>query len=183
MEDQLRRKLLSLARKTLENEFNHSKHQLDKNNIPELQDVRGLFVTLMLKGNLRGCIGRIEAHHSLYQNTIDLSKSAAFEDHRFEPLTAKELSKVIIEISILSEPREIEGLTSYEKILKIKPKKDGVILSAEGKNATFLPQVWDSIPIREDFISDLCRKANLPRNYWQSNDMKISVYQVEHFHE
>ncbi len=183
MELDQKNKLLILARQVLENELKGTYHNLESFDIPEFIEKRGLFVSLHLKENLRGCIGRIEPRNSIYDNIIDLSKAAAFDDHRFKNLTLKELEKVKIEISILTVPKELEGLTSYEKMMKIKPKKDGVILSANHKSATFLPQVWESLPIREDFISSLCRKAGLSGDYWENNDIDLSVYQVEYFEE
>ncbi|MCP4756926.1 MAG: AmmeMemoRadiSam system protein A [Proteobacteria bacterium] len=183
MEEYLKEKLLSLARGALENELYGSGHDLKVYDSPEFKVKRGVFVTLTKNNDLRGCIGRIEPNTSIYRNVSDLSLAAAFEDHRFSKLKAADLDKIQIEISILSQPEEVEGATSYEKVSKIRPKKDGVVLCADGRNATFLPQVWDSLPIREDFIGDLCRKAGLSRDYWEKNEVKISVYQVDHFEE
>lgn len=179
----LKNKMLKLSRQVLENELYHSNHDLSLLESPELSEKAGIFVSLHIKEKLRGCIGRLEAHNSIYRNVIDLSKAAAFEDHRFKNLTAKELEKVKIEISILSKPAKVEGQTTVEKVMKIRPKKDGVIISNGHNNATFLPQVWESVPIREDFISDLCRKAGLTPDYWKYHELDISVYQVEHFEE
>ncbi len=177
------KKLLALARKVLENEFFKGRNDLDIYDIELFQQQNGVFVTLLKKGNLRGCIGRIESELSLYQNVIDLSKAAAFDDHRFDKLSSKELKDIVIEISLLTIPKEVEGISSFDKIMKIRPKKDGVVLTANGKRATFLPQVWDSIPIREDFISDLCRKAGLSKHFWKENLINLSTYQVEYFKE
>jgi len=167
----------------LENELYNSHNDLEKYNIEALQQKNGVFVTLLKNENLRGCIGRIESDLSLYQNVIHLSKAAAFNDHRFDKVTAEELEKIIIEISILSIPKTVEGISSFDKIMKIRPRKDGVVLSAGSKSATFLPQVWDTLAIREDFISDLCRKAGLSKAYWKNNPIEISTYQVDFFKE
>jgi len=183
MEQPLKKKLLSLARKVLENDLRDRNYDLESYNLKEFQEEGGLFVTLTQNGILRGCIGRIESQVSIYKNVIEMTKAAAFEDHRFEKLTAEDLNSVRIEISILTPPKEIEGRSAYDKLLKIKPKRDGVVLSANDKKATFLPQVWESIPIREDFISGLCRKAGLKKKYWEANDVKLSVYQVDKFEE
>lgn len=183
MDARLKERMLLLARQVLENELQDTCHNLEAFDADGLQEERGLFVTLHLKGNLRGCIGRLEAQNSIFTNIVELSKAAAFEDHRFKNLTRKELAEIKIEISLLSIPEKIEGLTTYEKILKIKPKKDGVILSKGYQSATFLPQVWDALPIREDFISALCKKAGFPEDYWEENDLDFSVYRVEHFEE
>lgn len=183
MDKELKNDLLILSRRVLENELYHSNHDLSEFDIPEFEEDRGLFVTLHIKGKLRGCIGRLEARNSIYRNVIELSKAAAFEDHRFKNLTSKELPDVRIEISLLTKPELVKGDSSVEKVMKIKPKKDGVIISSGSRNATFLPQVWDSLPIREDFISDLCRKAGLTPDYWQHYDLEVSTYRVEHFEE
>lgn len=183
MEAYLQQNLLLFSRRVLENELYHSGHDLREFDVPEFEEKRGMFVTLHKKGKLRGCIGRLEAKSSIYDNVIDLSKAAAFEDHRFSNLTSKELKTVKIEISLLTVPEELEGTSTFEKMLQIKPKKDGVILSTGARNATFLPQVWESVPIREDFISELCRKAGLPKDYWENNNLDISVYRVEYFEE
>jgi AmmeMemoRadiSam system protein A len=176
-------RILQLSRRVLENELYHSNHDLSQFALPEFQKKGGLFVSIHIKENLRGCIGRLEARNSLYQNVIDLSKAAAFEDHRFKNLTSEELAQIKIEISVLSEPVFLEGVTSVEKVMKIRPGIDGVIIASGHNNATFLPQVWESVPIREDFVSELCRKAGLVPDYWMNYDLDISVYQVEHFEE
>ena len=183
MENGLKYRILKLARRVLENELFQSEHDLSEFDETELQEKRGLFVTLHLNGQLRGCIGRLEAHNSIFKNVIDLSKAAAFEDHRFKNLTAKELNKVKIEVSILTKPVELEGKTTFDKVMQIRPDKDGVIIDSGRHSATFLPQVWESVPVRENFISDLCRKAGLTPDYWMHNHLDISVYQVEYFEE
>lgn len=183
MEERQKARMLSLARKVLENELQDARHDLEEFNTEELQEKRGLFVTLHLEGNLRGCIGRLEAQTSVFTNIVELSKAAAFEDHRFKNLSREELPEIKIEISLLTIPKSVEGVSSYDKMLKIKPKKDGVILSKGYQNATFLPQVWEQLPLREDFIDALCKKAGFPENYWQENDLNFSVYRVEHFEE
>ena len=181
MDEALKIKMLKLSRAVLENDLLDSGNDLEIYDLPEFEEERGLFVSLHIKGKLRGCIGRLEAQNSIYQNVIELSKAAAFEDHRFSNLTKKELGQVKIEISLLTVPEKLEGVSTFEKMMKIRPKKDGVIINSGFSNATFLPQVWDSVPIREDFISELCRKAGLSKNYWEENELDISVYQVDHF--
>ena len=165
--------LLNLARDVLENKLLSKEHDFRKYKIPEFEENRGLFVTLMKKENLRGCIGRIEPANTIYKHVIQLAKSAAFED----------LSRIIIEISLLSVPQIIEGKDNNEKISKIRPFVDGVILKSGPHRSTFLPQVWDSLTDRDKFIGELCRKAGLPYDYWQQEPIEFSCYQVEHFQE
>ncbi len=183
MESHLQNQLLALARAVLENELLDSNHNVENYRYPVFNGRCGLFVTLMLDGNLRGCIGRTEPMDSIYKNVIGLAKSAAFDDLRFSPLTAKELKKIIIEISLLTVPEKIEGIDNHDKMDQIRPGIDGVILKAGHQESTFLPQVWKSISTTESFVSELCRKAGLSRDYWKDNEVELSVYQVEHFQE
>ena len=175
--------LLKLARHVLENKLLSKEHDIKKYEIPEFGENRGLFVTLMKNGNLRGCIGRIDPTNTIYQHVIQLSKSAAFEDHRFQPVQVKELSQIIIEISLLSVPQVIEGKDNAEKVSQIRPYVDGVILQSGSHRSTFLPQVWDSLSDRDKFMGELCRKAGLAYDYWQQETIELSCYQVEHFQE
>ncbi len=183
LSNQYRSKLLGLARSVLENELIEARHDLNKFDDPLFAKKRGLFVTLYSHGTLRGCIGRIEAVDSIYRNVLDLSKSAAFKDPRFSPLQPSELDSVNIEISILSVPMEVTGDSSMEKVRKLRPFIDGVILSAEGMHSTFLPQVWDGLPDHHEFMAQLCLKAHLDADYWKHNEINIQSYQVEHFKE
>lgn len=183
MTTQNQRQMLSLARAVLENELLNSGHDLSAFQNPTLDVERGLFVTLTIGGELRGCIGMIEAADTLYNNIVEMSKSAAFNDHRFPPLTVEELDRARIEISILTIPKELRGSSTLDKMAKLRPNEDGVILSAGPMRATFLPQVWEQLPRTEDFISHLCRKAGLPSDYWEQNELTLMIYQVEHFEE
>ena len=183
MDVRLQDKLLSLARAVLENKLLDSGNDLSIYQESDFEVPRGLFVTLEKSGALRGCIGRIEPGGTIYDNVIELAESAAFHDGRFKPLTAKELSQTTIEISLLTLPEEVEGVTSWEKIIQLRPNIDGVIIRANNRNATFLPQVWESLTSHERFISELCRKAGLSKEYWKANEMEILRYQAEHFQE
>lgn len=176
-------RLLRLARSVLENELLDTQHELSELSNSILEEKRGVFVTLQSGGKLRGCIGRIEAEDSIYQNVLELSKSAAFQDHRFKPLRSRELKDVTIEISILTVPEEVSGETSLLKLYKLRPFVDGAILAVGKARATFLPQVWDSIPNHEEFMDQLSKKARLEQNYWRHNAIQLQRYQVEHFQE
>ena len=175
--------LLALARAVLENKLLGCKHDLKTYRCVAFDDKCGLFVTLTLQGKLRGCIGQIEAEDTIYNNTIQLVRSAAFKDRRFSPLTGKELRQVLIEISLLTKPKELIGSDIYEKIDQIRPHIDGVVLKSGCRKSTFLPQVWESISTHEAFISGLCCKTGLPEDYWRNQRVELSVYQVEHFQE
>ena len=175
--------LLSLSRDVLENELKGMRHNLN-NHWREAFDVfRGIFVTLRMYDDLRGCIGQIEPTRKLYDNVITLSKSAAFHDRRFSPVVERELDSIEIEISVLTDPVAVSGNTTQEKMTQIRPFIDGVVLKAERQSATYLPQVWDSFSDHDAFISSLSRKAGFSADYWKYNPVELLTYQVTHFKE
>ena len=107
--------------------------------------------------------------------------NAAFHDPRISPLTAQELDKVDIEVSILTEPKPLAYRDSADLLEKLCVNEDGVIIRKGTKSATFLPQVWEQPPRPEDFLSHLCRKAGLPYDTWKKNqprsfDLSGSVF-------
>lgn len=141
---------------------------------PEFREKRGVFVTLEIEGELRGCIGNIEPVHPLWQAVQRNAHEAAFGDPRFPALTEDEFEKLDIEISILTVPEK----TSVEQI---EPSIDGVVVEQGGYKATYLPQVWDDIPEKEQFLSSLCLKAGLEPEAWKDDETVVYTYQVEKF--
>lgn len=145
----------------------------------KLKENRACFVTLAIEGELRGCIGRAEATQPLYLDIIENAAMAGFGDSRFEPLSKEELGKIEIEVSILSVP-QLVGFTSPEDLLrKIHPGIDGVIIKRDRKGATYLPQVWEEILGKEDFLDSLCEKAGLSAGDWKKTGIELWTYQVE----
>lgn len=143
----------------------------------------GTFVTLVLDGSLRGCIGTISQPEPLVRNVRQNALSAAFRDPRFPPLTAAELTQIVIEVSVLSPPVPLAYKDIDDLLTRIRPGVDGVILRQKGASATFLPQVWKQLPRPEDFFSHLCLKAGLSAQAWREGDVDIETYQVQSFEE
>ena len=143
----------------------------------------GTFVTLKIGGALRGCIGNLLPSGSVAEGVKRNAISAAFHDSRFSPLTATELEKVEIDISVLSQPQKLEYKDGDDLIAKLRPGIDGVILRLGGAGATFLPQVWDQLPAPELFLGHLCRKAGLADTTWKKAHPEIEIYQVQCFEE
>lgn len=139
-----------------------------------LNEEHGVFVTLTLNDKLRGCIGLINPL-PLWKGVIDASRSSAFSDPRFMPLSREEFDNALIEISILSVPAKTA-------LAGIK-KGDGVILSMKGHGALFLPQVWDELPDKEEFLSQLCLKAGLNMDSYKDKEMKFEKFKVEAWKE
>jgi len=94
-----------------------------------------------------------------------------------------ELDKIEIEISVLTTPEELKAKNAKEILEKLRPGIDGVILEYKGRGATYLPQVWEQIPAKEEFLDSLCMKAGLSPGEWREKGAKISRYQVQAFRE
>lgn len=174
-------KLLKLARKTIyEKLFND---QSDSTNIDEFTDnifktKCGAFVTLHIKGALRGCIGYIEGIKSIPDTIIDMSQASAFRDPRFMPLSKSEYEKIDIEISVLSPIEKVKDISD------IIIGRDGLIISNSGRSGLLLPQVatennWDLA----HFLEHTCYKAGLPGDAWNRKDTVIEKFSAQVFGE
>ncbi len=141
------------------------------------------FVTLTVQGELRGCIGALEAYQPLAEDVREHAVAAALEDPRFPPVREEELSRIQIEVSRLTPPKQLEYETSEELLAKLRPHVDGVVLRHGSRRATFLPQVWEKIPNPEEFLNQLCYKMNVKPNTWRDVKLLVFTYQVEEFHE
>ncbi|SDP75115.1 AmmeMemoRadiSam system protein A [Desulforhopalus singaporensis] len=175
--------LLELARNTLEKRFDQAKHVADPVSDPQLLAWGAVFVTLKKCGKLRGCVGTLQPVSSIWDGVRDNTISAAFHDARFSPLTEAELADITLSISVLSEPRPLEYDNPEDLPRLLKAGVDGVILRAEGRSATFLPQVWEQLPRPELFLDHLCLKAGLPQDLWRRRVVKIDTYRVQSFQE
>lgn len=146
----------------------------------ELIVQRATFVTLEKNGQLRGCIGMLEACRPLAEDIAENSYSAAFSDPRFPSLSEDELADLSIHISILNPAQEITCSSEAELIELLRPNIDGLILDDGIHRATFLPSVWESLPNPVDFIKHLKHKAGLPLDEWSSK-IKAYRYTTESF--
>ena len=187
MDQTTRQYLLGLSRKTLEYYFESKGdvYLVDEGELsnPELREKRGTFVTLQKHGDLRGCIGHIEAVQELFKDVIDNTCAAAFEDPRFLPLQEDELQNIKIEISVLTVPQKLLYVSVEDLFSKLRPNTDGVIIEKGRYSATYLPQVWEELPDKKEFLSSLCLKAGLPEHEWEHGMLEVMVYQAEVFGE
>jgi AmmeMemoRadiSam system protein A len=177
--------LLSMARKTIEQSlFNKSDIELsDADLSPKFSEKRGTFVTLTIDEALRGCIGHIIPQETLLEGVRENAVNAAFKDPRFVPLSKEEFEKIKIEVSILTEPKLLQYSDSEDLLQKLRPGIDGVILIKGSSQATYLPQVWDQIPDKREFLAQLCIKAGLDWNEWEAGKLNVFTYQVQAFEE
>lgn len=182
--DEDRKSLLELARTAIEAEIKAgSKIRRPEKITPGLKGKSGCFVTLHKDGVLRGCIGTIEPVRSLIFNVEENALNAAFHDPRFPAVDMDELSAIDIEISVLTVPEKLDFKNGDDLKNKLKPKIHGVILSQGWQSATFLPQVWEQLPDREDFLEHLCQKGGMGEECWKDRETTVKVYEAEYFSE
>ena len=151
-------------------------------NPPEItKENQGCFVTLTKLGDLRGCIGYIEGIKPLFEAVIDNAKNAAQSDPRFPEVTPDELSGIRIEISVLTPPEPLEYKDPQDLLNKLVPGQDGIILQSGFHQSTFLPQVWEQLPDKIDFLEHLSMKGGMPIDGWKTASVKR--YRAIHFQE
>ncbi|MDX8411085.1 MAG: AmmeMemoRadiSam system protein A [Mariprofundaceae bacterium] len=147
-----------------------------------LQQKGACFVSLKKNGELRGCIGSLEACRPLLQDVHANAVNAALHDPRFPPLTLAELDEVRIEVSLLSPTRRLEFASEAEALSQLTPGRDGVAFEYGHHKSTFLPQVWEQLPDPTVFMAHLKIKAGLAADFWHE-DVLIYKYSVEKYSE
>jgi len=180
--DAQKSELLALARASIAHGLKTgSPSSIELNAYPtELTEQRASFVTLERKGQLRGCIGMLEAIRPLVQDISENAFSAAFRDPRFPPLTAGELADLDIHISILTAAEPMHFDSEADLVRQLQPHVDGLILQEGHRRGTFLPSVWEQLPEPEQFLRHLKQKAGLAGDYW-SDSLKVYRYSTEMF--
>lgn len=145
-----------------------------------LQQQRASFVTLLKQGQLRGCIGHLEATQPLVADVAANAYSAAFQDPRFPSVTAAELPLLDIHLSLLTPAQPLTFDSEADLINLLRPGKDGLILEEGHHRGTFLPSVWAQLPDPKAFVTQLKIKAGLPANHWSEN-IRVFRYTTESF--
>jgi len=170
---QERSQLLRLAHESIESALAGHEIPLDPPT-SHLAQPRGVFTSLHLHGQLRGCVGYVLPAGSIYRAVGETARAAAFEDNRFSPVTLAEAPHLEIELSILTPPQPIAAEA-------IEIGRHGLLISQGGRRGLLLPQVpvehhWD----RVTFLEQTCRKAGLPGDAWQ-NGAVIEAFSAEVF--
>ncbi|MGO9526057.1 MAG: AmmeMemoRadiSam system protein B [Verrucomicrobiia bacterium] len=180
-----RQQLLRLARQSLTEVVTNDKLPEVKANAfpPKFAEVKGCFVTLTEHGRLRGCIGHIQPQEPLYKAVMDNSLNAAKRDPRFQRVRPNELDQVEIEISVLTVPEPLAFNSPEDLLAKLQPNRDGVVLRMGGLSATYLPQVWEQIPDKTQFLDTLAEKAGAAAGDWRAPGTQVFTYRVESFKE
>lgn len=177
LNEQERAELLSAARDAIRNALEGADYTPPQVG-PSLKRPGGAFVTIRLHGQLRGCIGILDARRPLIDSVVDAAVAAATRDHRFSRLTQRELDEADLEISVLgsfvkvSDPQEIVI------------GRDGLYLQAGRQSGLLLPQVateqhWD----REELLHHICLKAGLAPGTWRRADARLERFTAEVFGE
>ena len=177
--------LLRLAREAMEHGVRgETLPALDESILtPKLRENGASFVTLTVRGQLRGCIGALEPNRPLVEDVREHAIAAALEDPRFPAVSERELNGIQIEVSRLSRPVPLEYKDADDLLSRLRPHVDGVILRDAFHRATFLPQVWEKIPKTAEFLGNLCYKMGVPPEAWRTKHFDVLTYEVEEFHE
>ncbi|MGB8662919.1 MAG: AmmeMemoRadiSam system protein A [Candidatus Acidiferrum sp.] len=177
LSDTDRRSLLDLARRSIAEAVSFQKRPTVTSRTGWFAEKRGVFVTLHVRGRLRGCIGVVEAFEPLGEAIARCASGAALHDPRFSPVRADEFPDLQIEISLLSPP---------EPVLpeNIEIGKHGLLISQGAKRGLLLPQVAVEHKLgREQFLEETCRKASLAANAWREPGTEIRGFLCEVFSE
>lgn len=171
--------LLQIARGAIEGRLLGSARSVEA---PWLAQTGATFVTLTCDGALRGCIGSLQAARPLGIDVAENALGAAFRDPRFSPVGAAEWPRCRVEVSLLSTPKALRFADEADLLEQISAREDGLVLEADGRRATFLPQVWESLPDKRQFLRELARKAGLPSDM-RLGRCKVSRYRVAKWQE
>ena len=181
-----------LARQALERALRphpEGPSSIEESGVPHsltFEEPRGVFVTLKRypSGTLRGCIGYPLPVLPLRAAVGGAAVSAATQDYRFRPVTAQELSRITIEVSVLTVPEVVHFSTPEEAIRSVKVGRDGLIVEGFGSSGLLLPQVapeegWSA----KELLDGTCEKAGLPRDAWRDPRVTVRRFEAQIFHE
>ena len=171
--------LVDIARAAILNRLTHSSAPATEGATltDALKCPSGVFISLHICDELRGCIGSIYAEEPLVDTVARVAIQAATEDPRFAPLMASDLSKVDIEISVLSE-------LSFIEPEQVQVGQHGLLLSKGSRRGLLLPQVPEQYGwSREQYLDQLCLKAGLPEKSWKESDCRLQMFTADVFSE
>ncbi len=174
--------LIALARGAITAKLDIHMQEIDCTGADWLESSAATFVTLTKHGELRGCIGTLEAYRPLIEDLQANAVAAAFHDPRFPPLNREEYASLQVEVSLLSNMQALDAESEQIALSNIRPFIDGVVFKYGSYRSTFLPQVWEQLPDPVQFITHLKQKAGLSAGFWHP-DVIIDIYQVNKYRE
>lgn len=181
-DDAIGPELLRQARSAIAHRFGAAAPVVTPATAARLQEPGACFVTLTRHGQLRGCIGSLQAWRPLAEDVRENALAAAFRDPRFPPLGKDELADTRIEVSLLTTPVTMSFVDETDALAQMRPNVDGIIFECDERRATFLPQVWEQLPQPRQFLDHLKQKAGLPPGFW-SDAVRLWRYGVEKWKE
>ncbi len=178
------KRLIKLARASISSVFEKEELEINNKIKKRYNKKQGVFVTLKINDELRGCIGFPEPSYPLWKAVVNAAKAAAFSDPRFSPLTKEEYENISVEISVLTLPELIKARIPEDYLKQIKIGRDGLVIKAGVYSGLLLPQVateysWDA----ETFLRHLCMKAGMTMDAWQNINHRIYKFQAQIFKE
>ena len=182
--DAIGEELLRLARGSIDyGLINKEPLPVDCDELPRLlTDPAATFTTLHVEGRLRGCCGTLEAARPLAADVAHSAFRAAFRDPRFDPVGKHELQAIRLEVSVLSPMESIPVSDEADLLERLTPGVDGLVIAADGRDATFLPKVWEMLPDPQQFLAALKAKCGLADDYW-SERLEFSRYRTTYYSE
>lgn len=138
------------------------------------------FVSLHRGSELRGCIGSLEATRPLIEDVAQNAYAAAFRDPRFDGVKSGDMAGLLLHIAVLSEPQALRFDSETALLTQLRAGVDGLIIADNGRRATFLPSVWETLQQPGEFLLQLKRKAGLRPDHW-SEEFKAWRYTTESF--
>lgn len=172
--------LIKIARTSISSNFTKKELDIDKELKKKYSEKRGVFVTLTIEGQLRGCIGYTEALFPLWRAISQAAQSAAFQDTRFSQLTLEEFHNIQIEVSVLTKPE----LIKEDYVKEIEIGKHGLIIEKNHNAGLLLPQVFTEYEVDAEHALEMtCQKAGLPSNTWKEKDCKVYRFSAQIFTE
>jgi AmmeMemoRadiSam system protein A len=176
--------LLRLARGSIDHGLVHGKPlPVVCSELPApLTELAATFTTLRSNGELRGCCGILEAVRPLAEDVSHSAFTAAFRDPRFSPLGKHELDTILLDVAVLSPLEPFPVKDQVDLLDQLRPGVDGLVIVANGRRATFLPKVWDTLPEPHEFLAALKAKCGLERDYW-SERMQFLRYRTTSYTE
>jgi len=176
--------LIKLARNSISDFFDKKETDIEEAAKEKYGEKQGIFITLYMEDELRGCIGFPEPVLPLSQAVVDAARNSAFSDPRFSPLTKEEFSRTKVEFSVLTVPELIKVKEPDDYLKFVKVGEDGLIIRSSFNSGLLLPIVavewkWDA----KTFLEQVCLKAGLPSEAWKDPNNKIYKFQSQVFSE
>jgi AmmeMemoRadiSam system protein A len=172
------RRLLAAARRELHAHFGLDAAAETEGVFEWTSPLGGVFATLELGGELRGCIGYFQRDEDILTLTRRAVVAAAVDDPRFGRVSREDVARLTISITVLAPPVAIRDLSD------VVIGRDGLLIERGFARGLLLPQVaerrgWDP----EAFAAETCRKAGLPHDAWREEGTVVQRFEAVCFEE